>query len=310
MNYVYNYSWDENERHLCAMEMRTLFGKGSESNILESALKVDPNRSPFIRERIEVLCEAETLQDLAQQVKALPELQSTFKVIYVKDPIFIDSDKTGFEERRKAEREVGLSVKGKADLHNPGILLGIKKVNCRWIFGKYIKNEAIWLKHQQKPNSYSTALSTRIARAVVNIAVPDPIGKKVIDPCCGIGTVLVEDLSMGIDIEGSDINPLVIPGAKENIKHFGLHGHVEFKDIRDVKGTYDAAIIDLPYNLCSVITPQEQLEMLESARRFTERLVIVTVEKIDSAVEQAGFTIEDRCVVTKGNFMREIIVCV
>ncbi|RIW27810.1 RNA methyltransferase [Bacillus salacetis] len=310
MRYIYNYAWDKNERSLCKMEMRALFGKESNSSILESPLKVDPSRSPFIRERIEVLCEGETLNGLAGKVRELPAPESAFKVIYVKDPIFIKEDRTGFEERRKAEREIGMNIKGKADLHHPKILYGIKNMNGRWIFGKYVKNEAIWLKHQQKPNSYSTALSTRVARAVVNIAAPDPAEKKVIDPCCGIGTVLVEALSMGIDIVGSDINPLIIPGAKENIKHFNLQGQAEVRDIRCVKGSYDAAIIDLPYNLCSVITPSEQLEMLQSARRFTKRLVIVTVEDVDSVIEQAGFRISDRCVVTKGNFRREVILCV
>ncbi|GAA3334615.1 hypothetical protein GCM10020331_103270 [Ectobacillus funiculus] len=75
---------------------------------------------------------------------------------------------------------------------------------------------------EKKPHSYSTSLSTRVARAVANIAVPDPTGIKAIDPCCGIGTVLVEALSMGINIVGSDINPLVLPGARENIAHFWL----------------------------------------------------------------------------------------
>ncbi|WP_409252930.1 DNA methyltransferase [Bacillus sp. SCS-153A] len=309
MNYIYNYAWDENEKLLCAMEMRALFGKDSNSNILESTLKIEPSRSPFIRERIAVLCEGETLEELIENVRTLPAPASTFKVLYVKDPIFIDNDKVSFKERRKAEREIGLSLKGKADLHEPDILYGIKMVNGRWVFGEYVKNEAVWLKHQQKPNNYSTALSTRLARAIVNIAVPDPQGKKVIDPCCGIGTVLIEALSMGVNIVGSDINPLVIPGAQENLVHFGLQGEVALRDIRDVEGKYDAAIIDLPYNLCSVITDQEQLDMLESARLFTDRLVIVTIEKIDGVIQQAGFTIKDRCVVTKGNFKREIILC-
>ena len=309
MNYIYNYAWDENERHLCAMEMRALFGKDSDTNILESTLKIDPSRSPFIRERIAVLCEGRTFEELTENVRILPAPDSTFKVLYVKDPIFIDSDEISFEERRMAERKVGLCRGGKADLHDPDILFGIKLVNGRWVFGEYVKNEAVWLKHQQKPHNYSTALSTRHARAIVNIAVPETQGKKVIDPCCGIGTVLIEALSMGVDIVGSDINPLVIPGAKENLVHFGLQGEVALRDIRDVEGRYDAAIIDLPYNLCSVITDQEQLDMLESARNFTDRLVIVTIEKIERVIEQAGFTIKDRCVVTKGNFKREIILC-
>lgn len=310
MTTIYNYAWEENEKSLCAMEMRALFGVDSVSNIMESPLKIDPSRSPFIRERIDILCEGESLKELFDKIKDLPAMESTFKVLFVQEPDFINEEKVRFGERRKIEREAGLHVSGEADLENPEKILGVMFANGRWVFGEYFKNEAVWLKHQWKPNSYSTALGTRVARAVVNIAAPDPEGKKVIDPCCGIGTVLIEGLSMGLDIVGSDINPLVLPGVRENMAYFGLHGEVVLRDIREVSGSYDAAIIDLPYNLCSVITAEEQLEMLQSARRIADRLVLVTIESVDSVIEQAGFEIADRCVVTKGNFSREVILCV
>ena len=145
-----------------------------------------------------------------------------------------------------------------------------------------MKNEAVWLHHVKKPHSYSTALGTRVARAVVNIAAPQTEGVKMIDPCCGIGTVLVEALSMGIDIVGVTAIRLILDGVRENIAHFGFEGDVSLKDINDVSGSYDVAVIDLPYNLCSVITDDEQLEMLKSARRFAEKVVIVTLEEVDS----------------------------
>ena len=76
----------------------------------------------------------------------------------------------------------------------------------------------------QKPEMYSTALSTRDARAIVNIAAPFPEGLKIIDPCCGIGTVLVEAMSMGIAIEGRDVNKRVVWGSRINLRHFGFEG--------------------------------------------------------------------------------------
>ncbi|MCQ6275254.1 RNA methyltransferase [Bacillus sp. V3B] len=309
MTYIYNYSYREDERSLCALEMRSFFGVDSKSNILESTLKIDPSRSPFIKERIDVICEGQNLQDIVEQVKGLPPLESTFKVIFVKKSDQDESEKVRFKERRIIEREIGLHIPGEADLLNPEQIFGVMIVNGRWVFGKYFKNEAIWLQHQKKPHSYSTALSTRVARSVANIAVPNPTGIKAIDPCCGIGTVLVEALSMGIDIVGSDINPLILPGVRENIAYFGLEGDVSLMDIRHVTDSYDVAIIDMPYNLCSVITPEEQLEMLQSARKFAHKLVIITIEPIDSIIIRAGFVIVDRCIVKKGMFVRQIIVC-
>jgi predicted RNA methylase len=309
MKYIYTYACREDERSLCDLEIRSLFGEESQSYIIESSVKIDPSRSPFIRERIDVIYEGSNLQGIVEQVKALPQLESTFRVILVRNNDPEPSEKVGLKERRAIERKVGLHIPGEPDLINPEQLFGIMNVNKRWVFGRYSKSEAIWLRHQKKPHEYSTAISTRVARSVVNIAIPDPTGIKAIDPCCGIGTVLVEALSMGIDIVGSDINHLIIPGARENIAHFGLTGEVSVRDIRDVENSYDVTIIDLPYNLCSVITPEEQFEMLQSARKFTNRLVIITIEPIDSVLKSARFTIVDRGIVKKGTFTRQVLVC-
>ncbi|MCA1065828.1 RsmD family RNA methyltransferase [Rossellomorea sp. AcN35-11] len=304
-NYLYMYSWEENEESLCRLERRALFGQNSESGILESSVKIDPSRSPFIRERIEIICEGESFTDLIDEIKDL-ETPDGFKVVFVQNP---DSDRVGFKKLRKIEKEVGLHLKAEADLVNPSIWFGVMDTGSRWVFGTYAKNEAVWLHHVKKPHSYSTALSTRVARAVVNIAAPETEGIRMIDPCCGIGTVLVEALSMGINIVGSDRNPLIMDGVKENIAYFGLEGKVSLRDIHDVTGSFDVAVIDLPYNLCSVITDDEQLEMLRSARRFAEKVVIVTLEDVDENVAMAGFHIVDRCEVSKGRFVRQVLVC-
>lgn len=309
--YIYHYACAEEEISLCALEIRTLFGKdtASQFNSIESTLKIDPSRSPFIRERIDIMFQGESLGEVMSQVKEMPLVKSTFKVNFISLRDTAVSEKLPYVERKKIERDIGLHVPGKADLHHPKIVFGITFLNGRWVFGDYHENDAIWLQHKSKPHSYSTALNTRVARAIVNIAVPDPIKVKVIDPCCGIGTVLIEALSMGIDIVGSDINPLVMAPVRENIDYFGLEGDVELKDIRDVTGVYDVAIIDLPYNLCSVISDLDKIEMLKSARSFTSRLVIVTVEPINTILEEVGFKIIDRCELRKRKFVREIIVC-
>jgi tRNA G10 N-methylase Trm11 len=305
--YIYTYAFPEDERSLCALEMRSLFGIESQASVLESNVKVDPTRSPFIKERLSVMYKGETLQDLLIKIEAVQLDGATFKVIYVKNGGL--TEKEGYEKRRTIEREIGLHINGDADFQHPDRLFGVMNINGGWVLGEYVKSEPVWFQHQKKPHSYSTALNTRVARAVVNIAVPKPGGIKAIDPCCGIGTVLVEALSMGIDIVGSDRNHLILPGARENIAHFGLTGEVNLADIRDITNHYDVAIIDLPYNLCSVITPEEQLEMLQSARRFSQKVVVVTVEPIDDILKNAGFAIIDRAVAKKGLFTREVIVC-
>jgi tRNA G10 N-methylase Trm11 len=307
--YIYTYAFSEDERSLCALEMRSFFGNVSQSIVLETFVKIDPTRSPFMKERISVIYESQSLEDLYKQVETLQMNGVTFKVIYVKNRDLPKNKQDEFEKRREIERKIGLHIKGKADLRHPDRLFGVMNVNEKWVFGEYVKSESVWFRHQQKPNDYSTALNTRVARAVVNIAIPNPTGIKAIDPCCGIGTVLVEARSMGIDMVGSDRNQLIIPGARENMMHFGLTGEINLEDMRDITNHYDVAIIDLPYNLCSVITPEEQLEMLQSARRFANKVVVVTVEPVDSLLIKAGFSIIDRAVAKKGVFIREVIIC-
>ncbi|MEW8985665.1 MAG: methyltransferase domain-containing protein, partial [Bacillus sp. (in: firmicutes)] len=292
VNYLYTYASYEDERDLVSLEMRSLFGKDSQTGVIESAVKINPSRSPFIKERLEIILEALSLEELVSKVQELTPITETYKVKYIKRGSTGKADEAA--RRRRIEKEIGLKLKGVADIHNPKQVYGVITIGDRWLFGKYEKSESVWFRHQQKPHSYSTALNTRVARAVVNIAIPNSKGIKAIDPCCGIGTVLVEALSMGIDIVGSDRNPLILKGTRENIAHFGYSCEVKKMDIRDIDEQYDVAIIDLPYNLCSVITEEEQLEMIQCARSFATKVVVVTVEPIDKILAEAGFSVVDR----------------
>jgi len=307
--FIYTFAYTEDEKELCHMEMRALFDKDTDEKILKTERGIDPSRSPFIKERIEVLFEGAELADILEQTAEVNMEMSTFKVIFLKINGLALADKVDFEEKRVVERQIGAVITGEADVHDPDVTFGLVPFGGRWYFGKYQQSEPVWFRHQQKPREYSTALSTRVARAVANIAVPDPAGVKAIDPCCGIGTVLVEALSMGIDIVGRDINPLVVDGSRENIAHFGLTGQVDLGPIADINQQYDVAIIDMPYNLYTHATPDDQLAILKHAQPFTEKLIVVTIESIDHMIEEAGFIITDRCVAKKSLFLREILVC-
>ncbi|CAM2976992.1 methyltransferase domain-containing protein [Paenibacillus sediminis] len=304
MKYIYTYACPEEELELCRMSLAVLFGSITEDFYIESERFIDPSHSPFIRSRIQVTHEANSLEELCNRVKDIILTDRTFKIVFMKT-----DDTYSYTERRAVEREIGQHITGEAQMKGPDITFGLLYLGDRWVLGECQMSEAVWLHHMNKPQNYSTALSTRVARAVVNVAVPDSEGKKVIDPCCGIGTVLVEALSMGIDIVGFDVNPLAVKGARVNLAHFGYPNVVKIADMTTLEGNYDAAIVDMPYNVCSVISPDEQLRMLQSARKLTKRLVLVTVEDIDDAVIEAGFNIKDRCNVRKGNFKRQVLLC-
>jgi tRNA G10 N-methylase Trm11 len=303
-SFLYTYTSHEDEEPLCRLELNSLFGQKLRNHYVLSQIDVDPSRSPFIKLQIAIIYTGDSLLEIAAAAVMLELQGETFKVMYVVTDTSID-----YNEQRAVERELGSKIRGKAEMRRPDRLFGIAQVEGRWLFGECSKNKAVWLKHNSKPQHYSTALSTRMARAVANIAVPFPSGIKAIDPCCGIGTVLVEALSMDIDIVGCDINPLAVKGARTNLEHFGLPDVVTVRDMRTLAGSYDVAILDLPYNLCSVISPDEKLSMLESLRRLTGKAVVITTDGIDPLVERAGFMIIDRCLVKKGTFSRQVLVC-
>lgn len=291
------------------MEMRAFFGIDTSEKIINSKVEIDPSRSPFIKEQIKVLFEGDTLQEILEQSAKVDMAEDTFKVIFLKINGLSQQDQVDYSGKRDVERQIGSAITGEANVHQPDVTFGLIPFEGRWYFGRYSQNEPVWFHHMKKPREYSTALSTRVARAVANIAVPNPEGIKAIDPCCGIGTVLVEALSMDIDIIGRDINPLVVEGSRENLAHFGLTGTVEVGPIAEVQSTYDVAIIDMPYNLYTHATPADQLGILKAAYPLAEKLVVVTIETMDHMIEEAGFVIIDRSIAKKGMFLREIVLC-
>ncbi|PJO43727.1 RNA methyltransferase [Lysinibacillus xylanilyticus] len=291
------------------MEMRSFFSIDSQSNYIISNIKIDPSRSPFIQERLEVLYEGNSIENIKTLVKDLTVKETTYKVVCLNSMDIGEEKKIHLPERRLIEREVGLCMEGEPDLNEPEIVFGLILIDGIWYFGKHMKSESIWNKHLHKPHSYSTALSTRVARTVANIAVPQPQNIRAIDPCCGIGTVVIEALSMGINIEGRDINYHVCQGSRKNIAYFGLTGNITLGPISEVTEHYDVAIIDLPYNLFTHISAEDQFNIIKHARRIADKVVVVTIETIDDMIEDAGFIIKDRCVAKKQSFLRQILLC-
>lgn len=308
MTSIYTFSWHVNEAALCQMEMRAFFGQSTDQNVLISEVVVKPSRSPFIRTRLDILEQAPTIEQLSEKLASL-QVEGTFRVECLNDMELGQTEKLRQPERRAIERTLALSIDGEPELKNADQLFGVVKLDNVFYFGALTMGEAVWLHHQQRPQQYSTALGTKLARAMVNIAAPKAAGKRLIDPCCGVGTVLIEALSMGIDIIGRDMNPFVTMGSRKNMAHFGYDGEVQLGPIEEIKDTYDVAIIDMPYNLFTHTTVEAKQSIIDSARRIAKRVVFVSSEAIEEQIKVANFTIVDRCDVRKQGFVRTVFVC-
>ena len=303
--YIINYN-REFEEELCMMEMDSFFNMKPFKKQFFANKYINPSRSPFIKEVIKIKYVENSIEEILLNIKSDNLAYENFKVCFMKS----EDNTVGYKERINSIKEIGYIIKGEADIHNPEIIFGLCKVGDKWIFGEYYRNDFKWHIHDKKPYSYSNSLSLRVARALVNISVGNNINQKFIDPCCGIGTVIIEALSMGINACGWEINDNIAENAQKNLEFFGYDNVIVNGNMTTIKDKFDVAIIDMPYGLFTPITKEEQVAIINSARRITNRLVIVTFEDMSEVIKKSGFNIIDTGHVAKGKFKRYISVCI
>lgn len=289
------------------MEMRCLFNREINEKYFFSDIDINASKSPFIKSKIKIIYSDESLDRMVSKIKEDNLSYDDFKVSYVKS----EQGDVQYEDRLEATRKIGFVVNGYPDMHKPRNPLAVTKINGLWIFGEYERNDFKWQKHNDKPYSYSNALGLRMARALVNIAMKDNEEGTLIDPCCGVGTVVIEALDLGIKVKGCEISKQMAYNARENVEFLGyLRDTIVCYDMHKIKDKYDSAIIDIPYGLFSPVTLEEQKAIIHTARNICEKMVIVTFEDMEKFIVEAGFSVIDKCVVPKGNFKRHILVCV
>ncbi|MBU3158549.1 SAM-dependent methyltransferase [Clostridium frigoris] len=301
--YITNYSSDEES--LCKMEIKYLFDKPLNDKYLFSNIHINPSRSPFIKKCISMVYVGDAMERIIEQINNDKLTSNKYKVVYINAP----HENIGFHEGRRIEFEIGFSILGECEMKKPENIFGITKIGNTWIFGKCESNTSEWLQRNKKPFSYSNALKVNVCRALVNIAVGNNLSCSVVDPCCGIGTVLIEAISMGINIKGYEINSLIGENAKTNLRYFGYEDVITIGDMNNIQNKYDVAIVDLPYGIFTQITADEQLAIMDSTRRIASKMVIVTFEDMKEQIKSVGFHIDDRCSVSKGTFKRYIYIC-
>ena len=306
-SFLYFINYQDNERELCKMEMRCLFNREINEKYFFSDIDINASKSQFIKSKIKIIYSDESLDRMVRKIKEDNLSYDDFKVSYVKS----EQGDVQYEDRLEATRKIGFVVNGYPDMHKPRNPLAITKINGLWIFGEYERNDFKWQKHNDKPYSYSNALGLRMARALVNIAMKDNEEGTLIDPCCGVGTVVIEALDLGIKVRGCEISKQIAYNARENVEFLGyLRDTIVCYDMHKIKDKYDSAIIDIPYGLFSPVTLEEQKAIIHTARNICEKMVIVTFEDMEKFIVEAGFSVIDKCVVPKGNFKRHILVCV
>ena len=224
----------------------------------------------------------------------------------------MEGDATAYAERLNKLRDIGYSIDGAPDYYTPSITYSICYYKNVWYFGILIKQKTDWQKHKKKPYSFSNSISIYIAKALVSIASKGNKTNKILDACCGVGTVLLEGCISGFNIEGCDNNSKAYKHTIDNLSHYNYTTNVYLSDIKDHNKKYDSAIIDLPYNLYTYSNDAIISNIIESTAKLTDRIVIISISNVETIIKKSGLKITDSCTVEKRgtiNFIRNVWVC-
>ena len=271
-NHIYSFNYDFNENTLCKLESKHVFNQEEKDKLLFSNLKIEPSSSAFIKKRFDIISSSEDYDALIRQVKNENICIERFKVEY----LVLHGDSTEYADRLQKMRDIGLSIHGEPDYTDPILIYSLCFYNGIWYFGTLVKNSFDWHNHKEKPNSFSNSITMSIGKSLVNIATKANKETKLLDACCGVGTILLEGCFSGFNITGSDINEKTCNYARENLLHFNYTANIHHSDIKDISEKYEAVIIDLPYNLFTKVSDSTNLHIIEAASKITNRLVIVS----------------------------------
>ena len=307
--YLYRTNYQSYEQDLCALDMRGLFNVDFKEKVFLSRRLVDPSLSPFIKHRLEIIHRTDSFDYLLHLIETQAIEAQGFNVVYVplykNDPYRIKG--------KSYSKEIGLRIIGWPSFKTPKLVYGVSFYQGQWVFGLLKSNEVVWDKHLNKPFSYSSSLGIHMAKVLLNVVAQGDRTKKIIDPCCGVGTVLLEGANVGYKIEGREIKDKVAKNAEANIAYYGYDVKVTTGDIKDINETYDGVIIDLPYGNFSHTTDEDIDAILYHAKRIGKRCVIVASVNIKERLLDQGLQIIDRCKVgksQKGDFARYVFLCI
>jgi tRNA (guanine10-N2)-dimethyltransferase len=201
------------------------------------------------------------------------------------------------------EKMIGSMIAGPVDLKNPGTEFRAILSEDRCYFGKVLFTFDRGSFDERNPGKrnffHPGVMMPRMARTLVNIAGIQQ-GDVLLDPFCGTGGILIEADLLGAYAIGSDFDPLMIRGSRQNIPGSDLlladATHLPFRD-----STVDAVVTDFPYGQSVCIKKADSmdrlygdaLEEIQRVLKRGKRAVVVTHRDI-SPIAAEYFTIAER----------------
>jgi tRNA (guanine10-N2)-dimethyltransferase len=205
--------------------------------------------------------------------------------------------------QKEFEHMIGTMITGPVNLNNPDVEYRAILSEDKCYFGKvlFAFNRASYdARNPGKRDFFHPGvMMPRMARTLVNIAGIRQ-GGILLDPFCGTGGILIEAELLGARATGSDFDPQMVSGSRQNTPESDLMladaTHLPFCD-----HTVDAVVTDFPYGQSVCIKKSDTMDRLygdalEEIHRVLKpkkRAVVVTHRDI-SPIAADYFTILQR----------------
>lgn len=151
-------------------------------------------------------------------------------------------------------------------------------------FGRIIERcdyEKLEKRDMEKPvRREELAISPRLAKILINLSQVKS-GKTILDPFCGVGTILQEALLQKIRVIGVDIDSLAIENAKKNLDWLNLKDSF-YKLINE-----DSSKVDV-YNIEAIVSEpdlgeiQKRIPSLEKAKEILKNFELLIIKVINN----------------------------
>ena len=200
------------------------------------------------------------------------------------------------QSQQEFERLIGDMIVGSVSLNNPETEYRAILSEDKCYFGKVlfsINRSGYDARNPGKRDFFHPGvMMPRMARTLANI-VGVRAGDRVLDPFCGTGGILIEAELLGATAIGSDFDPLMVLGSRQNVLDASLMladaTQLPFQD-----HSIDSVVTDLPYGQSVCIKKADTMDNLyakaldEIARvlKRGRRAVVVTHKDISGIARQ------------------------
>jgi len=239
--------------------------------ILESRVpwKKIASRATFARTFGDII---DTFDDITKIDPPIPR-----PVSFVCRTINLSSKKTVPSLEKQAGEVLKNRWGSKVSLSNPHLTVYLIITDSEQYLG--CADEKIEPRLPTKVVKHPHELDPKLGRCIVNLSQLRE-GKTLCDPFCGTGTILLQAESMGIRSIGIDFDPLMCNITRKNLaaNQFSSEAiNSSYDKIRNIKGTIDAIVTDLPYGISSrsSVSPAKLIKDFVSIVPKRKKLVLV-----------------------------------